>query len=65
MTGIPAGEWYCFDCVSKATGHPHCIVCGQKQNKMVTCCQCNRHYHPDCVDPPVQRYVVVSVYFWR
>lgn len=28
MVSIPEGDWFCFDCVSKATGKCHCFVCG-------------------------------------
>uniref|UniRef100_A0A5K3EX38 MBD domain-containing protein n=1 Tax=Mesocestoides corti TaxID=53468 RepID=A0A5K3EX38_MESCO len=28
MVSIPDGDWFCYDCVSKATGKCHCFVCG-------------------------------------
>lgn len=28
MIAIPEGDWFCYDCVSKATGKCHCFVCG-------------------------------------
>lgn len=28
MISIPEGDWFCYDCVSKAMGKCHCFVCG-------------------------------------
>ncbi|KAL7061828.1 hypothetical protein AAHC03_0761 [Spirometra sp. Aus1] len=28
LISIPAGDWFCFNCISKATGKQHCFVCG-------------------------------------
>lgn len=28
LTSIPSGDWFCFDCISKATAKRHCFVCG-------------------------------------
>uniref|UniRef100_A0A0X3PAH0 Bromodomain adjacent to zinc finger domain protein 2A n=1 Tax=Schistocephalus solidus TaxID=70667 RepID=A0A0X3PAH0_SCHSO len=28
LISIPLGDWFCFNCISKATGKRHCFVCG-------------------------------------
>ena len=30
MDNIPDGDWYCHECMNKATGERNCIVCGKK-----------------------------------
>ncbi|KAK7489473.1 hypothetical protein BaRGS_00019272, partial [Batillaria attramentaria] len=55
METIPDGDWYCYECVTKASGVAHCIVCGQKGGKMVICERCPRAIHTDCLDPPLPR----------
>ncbi|GFS02191.1 bromodomain adjacent to zinc finger domain protein 2B [Elysia marginata] len=55
MQDIPEGDWYCFECVSKATGIAHCVVCGTKGGKMVSCSHCPRSIHIECLDPPLPR----------
>ncbi|XP_067687467.1 bromodomain adjacent to zinc finger domain protein 2B-like isoform X8 [Haliotis asinina] len=55
MENIPDGDWYCYECISKASGAPHCIVCGKKLGKIVECDHCPRAIHIDCLDPPLPR----------
>ncbi|XP_053408583.1 bromodomain adjacent to zinc finger domain protein 2B-like isoform X2 [Mercenaria mercenaria] len=52
---IPDGDWYCFECVSKALGESCCLVCGRRFGKMADCNMCNRSVHIDCLDPPLPR----------
>ncbi|XP_037903201.1 bromodomain adjacent to zinc finger domain protein 2B isoform X3 [Hermetia illucens] len=57
MDNIPEGDWYCFECVNKATNERKCIVCGGLRpppvGKMVYCELCPRAYHQDCCIPPL------------
>ncbi|XP_052093543.1 bromodomain adjacent to zinc finger domain protein 2B-like isoform X5 [Mytilus californianus] len=55
MENIPEGDWYCYACISKATGEPCCIVCGRKHGKIIECDHCPRAIHIDCLDPPLPR----------
>ncbi len=55
MTGVPEGNWYCFECISKATGEAVCVRCGKKANKLVICDLCPRAMHMDCMEPPLCR----------
>ncbi|XP_064644828.1 bromodomain adjacent to zinc finger domain protein 2B-like isoform X4 [Lineus longissimus] len=55
MDNIPDGEWYCFECVTKATGCPHCVVCGKKGGRLAECDHCPRCFHIDCLIPPLPR----------
>ncbi|KAJ8307462.1 hypothetical protein KUTeg_015546 [Tegillarca granosa] len=55
MENIPDGDWYCYECISKATGEPCCIVCGKRTGKIVECDACPRAIHLDCLDPPLPR----------
>jgi len=51
-TEIPDGDWYCFECINKATGLRHCLVCGSQAEKhMILCATCPRAYHGDCIQP--------------
>ncbi|CAH0551752.1 unnamed protein product [Brassicogethes aeneus] len=55
MDNIPEGDWYCYECVNKATGDKNCIVCGKKVSqsgtKLIVCELCPRAYHTDCIQP--------------
>ncbi|PNF24037.1 hypothetical protein B7P43_G08616, partial [Cryptotermes secundus] len=54
MENIPDGDWYCYECMNKATGERNCIVCGMKVGKnLVMCDLCPRAYHTDCLQPPL------------
>ncbi|XP_055688783.1 bromodomain adjacent to zinc finger domain protein 2B isoform X2 [Lutzomyia longipalpis] len=59
MEKIPEGDWYCFECVNKATGERKCIVCGGLRpppvGKMIYCELCPRAYHHDCYIPPLMK----------
>ncbi|XP_076092081.1 bromodomain adjacent to zinc finger domain protein 2A-like isoform X8 [Mytilus galloprovincialis] len=55
MDNIPDGDWYCYACISKATGEPCCIVCGRKNGKIIECDHCPRAIHIDCLNPPLPR----------
>ena len=71
MISIPEGDWFCYDCVSKATGKCHCFVCGlfrpigataeeassavEPSHRLVQCVSCGRGVHPSCLRPPVSR----------
>ncbi|XP_064595320.1 bromodomain adjacent to zinc finger domain protein 2B-like isoform X3 [Liolophura sinensis] len=52
MVSIPDGDWYCYECISKATGLPHCAVCGKKTGKLLECGTCPRALHMDCMESP-------------
>nr|XP_022921301.1 bromodomain adjacent to zinc finger domain protein 2B isoform X3 [Onthophagus taurus] len=55
MENIPDGDWYCHECMNKATGERNCIVCGKKQSstgtRLILCEICPRAYHTDCIQP--------------
>ncbi|KAG5873341.1 hypothetical protein JTB14_032315 [Gonioctena quinquepunctata] len=55
MDNIPDGDWYCHECMNKATGDRNCIVCGKKPSmtgtRLILCDLCPRAYHTDCVQP--------------
>uniref|UniRef100_A0A1A9VP08 PHD finger protein 10 n=1 Tax=Glossina austeni TaxID=7395 RepID=A0A1A9VP08_GLOAU len=57
MENIPEGDWYCYECVNKATNERKCIVCGGHRlppvGKMIYCDLCPRAYHADCYIPPL------------
>ncbi|XP_043227858.1 bromodomain adjacent to zinc finger domain protein 2B-like isoform X5 [Amphibalanus amphitrite] len=55
MDTIPDGDWYCFECVNKATGERACVVCGKGEGKVLLCEGCPRAFHPECVTPPVAK----------
>ncbi|XP_015837092.1 bromodomain adjacent to zinc finger domain protein 2B isoform X4 [Tribolium castaneum] len=55
MENIPEGDWYCHECMNKATGERNCIVCGKKSStsgtRLILCELCPRAYHTDCIHP--------------
>ncbi|XP_014676074.1 PREDICTED: bromodomain adjacent to zinc finger domain protein 2B-like [Priapulus caudatus] len=55
MVDIPDGDWFCYECVSKRTGVPMCLVCGKAFGKMARCQGCPRAYHLDCLSPAMDR----------
>ncbi|XP_046681974.1 bromodomain adjacent to zinc finger domain protein 2B isoform X3 [Homalodisca vitripennis] len=56
MENIPEGDWYCYECMNKATGDKCCIVCGKKLGRnLVVCDSCPKAYHTDCLQPPITK----------
>jgi len=56
MTKVPEGDWYCFECINKATATRHCLVCGKQEGKnLVPCTSCPRAYHTNCLSPPLAK----------
>ncbi|XP_054280397.1 bromodomain adjacent to zinc finger domain protein 2B isoform X2 [Macrosteles quadrilineatus] len=56
MENIPDGDWFCYECMNKATGDKCCIVCGNKIGRnLVTCDNCPKAYHTDCLQPPISK----------
>jgi hypothetical protein len=55
LSCIPEGDWYCYECISKASGDVCCLVCGQQGARLATCDYCRRRAHLDCLDPPIAR----------
>lgn len=55
MESVPEGDWYCFECISKAVGESCCLVCGRRFGKMAECYSCPRAVHLDCLEPPLPR----------
>ena len=53
---VPDGDWYCYECINKATGVMHCLVCGKQANKnLINCSGCPRAYHTDCLSPALAK----------
>ena len=62
LDNIPDGDWYCFECVNKATGVKHCLVCGKQDGKnLILCITCPRAYHTTCLSPALSK--VISLFF--
>ncbi len=64
MTSVPDGDWYCFECINKATGNRHCLVCGKQDGKhLVPCTSCPRAYHTECLSPALSkvRLAIVTI----
>jgi hypothetical protein len=59
MENIPEGDWYCHECMNKATGERNCIVCGKKSSttgtRLILCELCPRAYHTDCIHPVLHK----------
>merc|ERR1711997_1171739 len=56
LTNVPEGDWYCYECVNKATGLKHCLVCGNQSGKnIISCATCPRAYHTDCLSPQLSK----------
>ncbi|XP_054719613.1 bromodomain adjacent to zinc finger domain protein 2B-like [Uloborus diversus] len=54
METIPDGDWYCFECLNKATGDNVCVICGIK-GKLVECETCPKTFHLTCLEPPLAK----------
>jgi len=56
ITKIPEGDWYCYECINKATGERHCLVCGgQDGDSLIHCTSCPRAYHMACIQPALTK----------
>ena len=56
ITQLPDGDWYCYECINKATGVKHCLVCGKLEGKnLIPCATCPRAYHTDCLSPSLSK----------
>ncbi|XP_071035935.1 bromodomain adjacent to zinc finger domain protein 2B isoform X6 [Parasteatoda tepidariorum] len=54
METIPEGDWYCFECLNKATGDNVCVICGTK-GKLIKCETCPKTFHLNCLEPPLAK----------
>jgi len=63
ITIIPEGDWYCYECINKATGAHHCLVCGHQESKagLIYCSTCPRAYHTSCIQPAMAKVRQVKV----
>ncbi|CAM1328202.1 Uncharacterised protein at_DN0847, partial [Pycnogonum litorale] len=50
MDKIPEGDWYCYQCLNKVTGDRLCCLCGTKGRQMITCDNCPKLFHLECVE---------------
>ncbi|KAH8298379.1 hypothetical protein KR018_012178 [Drosophila ironensis] len=52
---------------TKAAVEISCCVCSQtgKSNQVVTCDECQRHYHFACLDPPLKKSPKIRGYSWH
>lgn len=58
---IPDGDWFCYECINKATGVKHCLVCGKQAGKhLVSCSTCPRAYHADCLSPALHKVTIIG-----
>ena len=56
ITTLPDGDWYCYECINKATGVKHCLVCGKLEGKnLIPCATCPRAYHTNCLSPSLSK----------
>ena len=56
ITTVPDGDWYCYECINKATGVKHCLVCGKLEGKnLIPCGTCPRAYHTNCLSPSLSK----------
>ena len=59
LEDVPDGDWYCYECINKATGVKHCLVCGkQTQRNMIHCTSCPRAYHTECLSPALAKVTI-------
>ena len=66
MTKVPEGDWYCFECINKATGARHCLVCGKQDGKhLVPCTSCPRAYHTECLSPALSKVSFTFDIHWN
>ena len=47
---------YCYECINKATGERHCLVCGSQDGaNLIHCTSCPRAYHMTCIQPALTK----------
>ncbi len=52
---------YCYECVNKATGARHCLVCGsEEETHLLLCNSCPRAYHTSCLTPPLAKVTLLN-----
>jgi hypothetical protein len=52
---------YCYECVNKATGARHCLVCGsEEESHLLLCNSCPRAYHTSCLTPPLAKVTLIN-----
>jgi hypothetical protein len=52
---------YCYECVNKATGARHCLVCGsEEETHLLLCNSCPRAYHTSCLTPPLAKVTLIN-----
>ena len=53
---------YCYECINKATGAHHCLVCGHQDSKpgLIHCSSCPRAYHTSCIQPSMAKVSKLS-----
>ena len=58
---------YCYECINKATGAHHCLVCGHQDSKpgLIHCSSCPRAYHTSCIQPSMAKVSKLHVTTWR
>uniref|UniRef100_A0A5S6QHF0 Bromodomain adjacent to zinc finger domain protein 2B n=1 Tax=Trichuris muris TaxID=70415 RepID=A0A5S6QHF0_TRIMR len=50
MEKVPDEDWYCPECVAKATRRSCCLICCRHSSlPMITCSNCKREFHFDCL----------------
>ena len=53
---------YCYECINKATGVKHCLVCGKLEGKnLIPCATCPRAYHTNCLSPSLSKVSAASI----
>ncbi len=61
LDNIPDGDWYCFECINKASNTRHCLVCGKQDLKnIVHCSSCPRAYHTNCLSPQLSKVKLIK-----
>ena len=65
LDDIPDGDWYCYECVNKATNLKHCLVCGKVEGKnLVPCITCPRAYHISCLSPALSKVCFTFLFYF-
>lgn len=62
LKDIPDGDWFCYECINKATGLKHCLVCGKQEGKnLILCSSCPRAYHTTCLSPALSKVRIIRL----